>query len=72
MTLKEAAQDKLFLAELEKFFADHLDRLALEKVYSKQDTHGIADALEALKNAFEQLDAVYNPKENKKPINIAR
>ena len=70
--LKDIAQDKILLAEMEKFFDDHLDKLALEKVYKKEDTHGIADAKEAIKNGFEQLDALYNNEKPKAPVNMAR
>lgn len=71
-SLKEIAQDKVLLAEIEKFFIDHLDQLALEKVYKKEDTHGIADAAIAIKNGFEQLEALFKNDIKKPPINLAR
>ena len=71
-SLKDIAQDKILLAEMEKFFSDHLDQVALEKVYAKEDTHGIADAKLAIKNAFDQLDALFSDEKRKPPLNLSR
>lgn len=65
MTLKDLALDKQLVADLQKFFEAHLEKLAIEKVFAKEDTNGIADAKETIDNAFKQLDIDFNPKPNK-------
>lgn len=59
--------------ELQQFLLAHLDQLGLNKVYNKEDTHGIADAREVIIEAFKQLDEEFVRKPEKKDkINMAR
>ena len=45
--------------EVKAFLIEHLNALALKRVYAKQDVTGIADAEEAIQNAFRTLDEMY-------------
>ncbi len=72
MPLREFAQDKALMEEVQNYFYGHLDQLALEKVYKNEPTFGIADAKVAIENGFTQLDALFDPDKKKPPINPAR
>lgn len=72
--LKRFYEDKETLSVVKDYFFAHLDGLGLEKVYAKEDTHGIADAKEILDNAFKQLEDLFevDGQKKKEPINEAR
>lgn len=72
--LKRFWEDKEMLGEVRDYFFAHLDTLGLERIYKRGDTIGIADAKDALWNAFIQLDDLFEKSNDKKkePINEAR
>lgn len=71
--IKRFYDDVEMRVEMRKYFEAHLDNLALEKVYNKEDTHGIADARDALDKAYKQMEETFEPKpKKKKVINEAR
>lgn len=47
---------------VKEFLLKELDRIALEKVYEKKDTQGIADAKETIERAFTELKEKYEQK----------
>lgn len=72
--LKRLYEDKEMLNEVKNYLFAYLDSLGLDKIYKRMDTAGVADARQALDNAFDQLDDLFAPAEDnkKEPINEAR
>jgi len=58
--------------DVESYIFETLDELALEKVYDKEDTQGIADAKEAITNVFIKLGDKYGAKKEKEAVNDSR
>ena len=54
------------------FFLEQLDRLALEKVYSGEETTGIKDAKETIERAFIELKELYGKDIKINSVNQAR
>lgn len=57
---------------VKKFLLEELDRYALEKVYEKKDTHGIADAKESIDRAFTELQEMYEQNKRVEVVNEAK
>jgi len=55
-----------------KFLLEQLNVMALERVYSGEDVKGIADARDAIKRAFIELQELYGKDKIIKNINHAR
>lgn len=73
MRLYEAAQDGALIVELREFFHENLRELALEKVFAREDTSGIADAKDAIDKVFESIELQFQNKvEPKQIVNEAR
>lgn len=73
--LKRFYEDKEMLNEVKEYFFAYLDALGLDRIYRRGETLGVADAKEALDNAFMQLDDLFESsgeKKTKEPINEAR
>jgi len=70
--LRQFWNDKATMAVVQEFITDSLKDLAVEKAMNRDDTSGIADANDALNLAFDQLDDLFESKENKLNINEAR
>jgi hypothetical protein len=50
-----------------------LEKVAIEKVFNKEDVSAIADAKEVIDRAFENLDILFAPKNKKREfVNEAR
>ncbi|OGL46466.1 MAG: hypothetical protein A2W05_07115 [Candidatus Schekmanbacteria bacterium RBG_16_38_10] len=54
------------------FFLEQLDKLALEKVYSGEETTGIKDAKETIERAFIELKELYGKDIKINSVNQAR
>lgn len=67
-TLHKFYEDKDVYFEVQEYFLAHLDQLGLQKVYAKEDSHGVADARLVIENAFKQLDEMFGAKDKKKKI----
>lgn len=53
---------------VKEFFNETLNKLALERVYKKEETMGIADAKEVIELAFIELRNLYENKKEKEVL----
>ena len=53
--LRRFHEDKHMLEAVKAFFQESLDTITIERVYNKEDVSGIADAKEAIDNAFTEI-----------------
>jgi len=58
--------------DVKSYLLSRLDGLALEKVYAKEDTKGLADAKEAIEQAFTELGEKYSVKKEPLVVNSSR
>ena len=58
--------------EVKTFLLTSLDEIALEKMYARKETGGIADAKDAIENAFIKLEETYKKVEKPNIENKAR
>jgi len=73
MKLYEAAQDTELMGELKEYFNDHLEEVALKRIWAKEDISGVAEAKLAIDFAFESIELQFQPKkEIKEFINEAK
>jgi hypothetical protein len=70
--LSEFYQDEGTREAVRQYFLNTLDRLALEKVYAKEDTQGIADARHAIETAFDDLDDMVQRQQPKPEVKTIR
>jgi len=71
-TLLNQFQNEPFVREAVKdFFLAEMDKLALERVYSRGDTQSIADAREVIENVFITLKEEFD-KNKEKPVQNLR
>ena len=71
-TLLNQFQNEPFMREAVKdFFLAEMDKLALERVYSRGDTQSVADAREVIENAFITLKEEFD-KNKEKPVQNLR
>ena len=68
MRLYEAAQDSALIDELREFFQQNLRELAIEKLFAREDTVGIADAKDAIDKVFESIELQFRNKVEPKEI----
>ena len=54
------------------FLVSNLEDMAIERVFSKKDISGIADAKDVIEKAFIKLSEIYSPVEKTKVENNAR
>jgi uncharacterized protein YdeI (YjbR/CyaY-like superfamily) len=55
------------------YLIKYLEKVAIEKVFNKEDVSAIADAKEVIDRAFENLDILFAPKNKKREfVNEAR
>lgn len=71
MRLKEFYTDKEMREEVYAFLVKFLELKAIEKVFDRENTDGVAEAKEMIDGAFEQLDAEFSPKAKKRDLNNA-
>lgn len=71
-TLNQFYNDEHTREDVKSFILGELDRYALELVYERGDTKGIADAKEAISRAFIELGDKYGQKKKVEVVNRAR
>lgn len=54
--------------EVKTYLIDFLKVQAIEKTFNKEDTSSIAEAKEVLDKAFENLEVLFSPKVEEKPV----
>ena len=64
--LSDFYQDEATRETVKSFLLASLDKLALKKVYKKEDTSGVADAKVAIEEAFEDLEDLIQTSTKKK------
>jgi len=64
--------DEYLRDAVHEFLLLELDKYALEKVYDKEDTGGIADAKDAIERAFTELRERYSKEGNIEVVNQSR
>jgi len=70
--LNQFQNDEYTREAVKSFFLDQLDKVALERVYDKGDTTGIADARQVIEKAFVELKELYSPDKKVDLVNLAR
>lgn len=70
--LNQFQNDEHIREAVKSFFLEQLDKVALNRVYNKESTEGIADAKEVIENSFVELQELYSPKKNVHVVNRAR
>jgi len=58
--------------EVQTYIHKHLEKLAIKKVFSKEDTTAIAEAKEIIDSAFDQINEDYKRINLKDTTNAAR
>lgn len=72
MSLVNFYQDEITREEVKNFLFQECDRYALEKVYNKEDTKGVAETKEVIERAFSELESLFKRKKEKEITNPAR
>lgn len=70
--LNKFQNDEFTREAVKTFFLERLDKLALERVYNKESTEGVADAKEVIENSFIELKELYSPNKKVEIVNRAR
>lgn len=65
-------QDENMRELVKDYLFTQLDKLAIEKVYNREDVKGMADAKEAIEKAFNLLDETYGARKTTNTDNSAR
>jgi hypothetical protein len=54
------------------YMLTHIDLIALEKVYAREDVSHIADAIDLIKQTFDAMDAEFEVTKKSSSVNEAR
>ena len=65
VSLQEFHENKDLKNNVHNYLIEYLEGLAIERVFNKEDTTGIADAREVIDKAFEHLDVLFDSKPEK-------
>ena len=71
-SLIEFYNDRETCKNVEMFLLQHLEKIALSKVFAREDVSGIADARVCIEEAFEAMSAEFEKRPEKNIINEAR
>lgn len=72
-SLKAFWNDKETKENVYNYLVQYLEKVALEKVFNKQDAIAVGEAMEIITKAFENLDYLFSSKvKEKEQINEAR
>lgn len=66
-SLQEFYQDKETRENVQAFLNETLERMAVKRVFAKEDISGIADAKEAIDEAFRSMEELFVPQPERKP-----
>lgn len=70
--LNKFHNDEYTREAVKSFLFEQLDKVALERVYNKESTEGIADAKQVIENSFTELKELYSPNKKVEIVNKAR
>ena len=71
-SIKEFYDDRETANNVREFLLQHLEKVAVEKVFSGEDVKGFPLAKEAIENAFEAMATMFEPKPVRKVTNEAK
>lgn len=71
-SIKEFYDDRETANNVRDFLLQHLEKVAVEKVFAGEDVKGFPFAKEAIENAFEAMSAMSEPKPVRKVLNESR
>ena len=67
-SLKDFYLNEVMRNDVKTYLIDFLKVQAIEKAFAKEDVSGIADANEVILKAFDNLDILFSPQSEGKPI----
>lgn len=65
-SLQSFYNDKDTKENVYNYLIDYLEKETIKRVFERKGSEGIADAKEIIDMAFENLEVLFSPKENKK------